>query len=118
MHYAIFDIVLLVFVGKFLKDTFLQRAQERFQKLLIIVCICYGAYVLMACADMRLKWERMLASIAAQKALGVTELIVEAQTFKSYYKHYCDWGNPGEDPEKWPNTTYARVFGVEKFIAK
>lgn len=67
---------------------------------------------------MRLKWERMLASILAQKAMGATEIIVDKQTFVSYYKGYTDWGNPGLDPTQWPNPTYARVFGVQSFIAK
>ena len=45
----------------------------------------------MACVDMRLKWERMLTSIVTQKAMGVTEIIVDEQTFVSYYKGYAVW---------------------------
>ena len=65
---------------------------------------------------MRLKWERMLSSIEAQKALGAKEVIVSADTFRSNYRAYGDWGNPNENTNEWPNTTYAKVFGVEKFI--
>ena len=29
---------------------------------------------------------------------------------------YGDWGNPNQNTNEWPNTTYAKVFGVEKFV--
>ena len=117
LHYGIFDISLLVMMCKIIGDRFVPRTRETFQTLIIALCAVYGIYVLMACADMRLKWERMLASIATQKALGATEIVVEAQTFVSYYKNYTDWGNPGSNPDVWPNTTYSKVFGVQSFIA-
>ncbi|WP_395040484.1 DUF6056 family protein [Helicobacter sp.] len=99
-------------------EMYSHKIRVLWQKIMIAVCICFGIFVLMACADMRLKWERMLASIVTQKAMGATDIIVDKQTFVSYYKGYTDWSNPGSDPTQWPNTTYARVFGVQSFIAK
>ncbi|WP_394954726.1 DUF6056 family protein [uncultured Helicobacter sp.] len=118
LHYGIFDISLLILMCKILGEDLTQRTRELFQKLIIMICVLFGLFVLMACADMRLKWERMLASIAAQKAMGVTEIIVETQTFVSYYGNYTGWSNPGSNPDVWPNNVYARVFGVQKFTAR
>lgn len=68
--------------------------------------------------DGRLKWERMLDSIQEQKMQGKEEIVVSAKTFQSFYRKYGDWGNPGEDPSVWPNTTYAHYYGVKSFVAK
>ena len=92
-----------------------------FAKLIIgvavcVVCALYALFVLSASIDMRLKWERMLASIDAQKATGSEYVIVRADTFCSYYGNYGDWENPKNDTNDILNTLYARVFGVKKFI--
>lgn len=84
----------------------------------IASCIAYGSFVLIAYVDMRIKWHTMLSSIATQKALGQDEVIVDSASFASYYKGYGDFGNPGEDPQVWPNNTYANYFGVKSFTAK
>ena len=84
----------------------------------IASCIAYGSFVLIAYVDMRIKWQAMLSSIATQKALGQVDIVVDSATFASYYKGYGDFGNPGEDPKVWPNSTYAYYFGVESFTAK
>lgn len=118
LHYGIFDISLLIFVGKILSESLTHRTLEVSQKLIITLCALYGIYVLTACADMRLKWERMLASIAVQKAMDKSEIVVEAQTFISYYANYTGWSNPSSNPNEWPNNVYARIFGVQKFIAR
>ncbi|MGX3044000.1 DUF6056 family protein [Helicobacter sp. T3_23-1056] len=81
-----------------------------------VVCAIFALFVVSECATMRLKWERMIASIEAQKALGAKEVIVNADTFHSNYRGYGDWGNPNENANEWPNTTYAKVFGVERFV--
>ena len=81
-----------------------------------IMCAIFTLFIVSECATMRLKWERMIASIEAQKAMGAKEVIVSADTFRSNYRGYGDWGNPNENTNEWPNTTYAKVFGAEKFI--
>ena len=81
-----------------------------------IVCAFFALFVVSECATMRLKWERMLSSIEAQKAMGSEVAVVSADTFRSNYRGYGDWGNPNQNTNEWPNTTYAKVFGVEKFV--
>lgn len=116
--YAMLDISIVLCMCMILKDSLKPRTISYIQKSVIVICAIYGLYVCMACVEMRLKWERMLASIDSQKAMGATEVIVNAHTFVSYYRGYMDWGNPGDNPDTWPNNVYAKVFGVEKFIAK
>ena len=60
----------------------------------------------------------MLATIDTQKALGKQEIIISKEVFHSFYRNYTDWGNPTQNPNEWPNTSYARHFEVESFIAK
>ncbi len=81
-----------------------------------IACAIFVLFVVSECATMRLKWERMIASIETQKAMGSEVAVVSADTFRSNYRGYGDWGNPNQNTNEWPNTTYAKVFGVERFI--
>lgn len=81
-----------------------------------VVCALYALFVLSASIDMRLKWERMLASIDAQKAMGREFVVVRADTFRSFYKGYGEWSNPNTDTNDILNIMYANVFGVKKFI--
>ena len=81
-----------------------------------IACAIFVLFVVSECATMRLKWERMIASIEAQKAMGSEVAVVSADTFRSNYRGYGDWGNPNQNTNEWPNTTYAKVFGVERFV--
>jgi len=67
---------------------------------------------------MRKKWNKMISDIEKQKTAGVTNIIVDNGTFKSIYWNYGDWSNPCENPEGWPNTTYAEYFKVDSFTAK
>ena len=67
---------------------------------------------------MKRKWDLMERNIAEQKNQGITNIIVERNTFHSKYWGYGDWANPGEDSSVWPNTIYANYYGVETLIAK
>ena len=95
-----------------------ERAKSAIKNLVCLSCAIFALFVLYASVDMRLKWERMLASIDAQKALGRQEIVVNKEVFSSFYYGYTDWGNPNEKVNEWPNTSYARFFKVEKFIAE
>lgn len=81
-------------------------------------CVLYALFVLNASIDMRLKWERMLASIDAQKAMGSEYIVVSADTFRSYYKGYGEWSSPNANTNDIFNKIYAKFFGVKKFIVK
>ena len=118
LHYWILDSGLFLFMCLIIKDAFGKTFIQYTKKAIIGMCIVYAIFVFSACAQMRLKWEGMPSLIDAQKAFGAKEIIVKKDTFHSYYRRYSDWGNPGDNPNVWPNTTYARFFGVEKFIAK
>ncbi|RDU61425.1 hypothetical protein CQA44_08940 [Helicobacter sp. MIT 14-3879] len=96
----------------------LGKNAKKLQIGILSLCVGWGIFVLAACIDARIKWEKMLESIALQKAQGKQEIIVDIKTFKSLYRGYGDWTNPGANPNEWPNTSYAHYFGVEKFIAK
>lgn len=91
---------------------------RKYRKWIIVLVCGYALFVLSAYVDGRLKWERMLDSIKEQKLQGKEDIVVSASTFQSFYRKYGDWGNPGEDPSVWPNTSYAHYYGVKSFVAK
>lgn len=91
---------------------------RKYRKWIIVLVCGYALFVLSAYVDGWLKWERMLDSIKEQKLQGKEDIVVSASTFQSFYRKYGDWGNPGEDPSVWPNTTYAHYYGVKSFVAK
>ena len=67
---------------------------------------------------MYLKWREMEQSIELQKRNGIRDVIVDKATFESKYWSYGEWSNPNENFAEWPNTSYARVYGVDTFTAK
>lgn len=107
-----------IIIAWLLLKPYLARFAKMISVGLCAICAIYSLFVVSESITMRLKWERMLASIEAQKALGQTNAIISADTFRSNYRGYGDWGNPNKNTNEWPNTTYAKVFGVEKFIVK
>ena len=117
LPYILLGMAQIIIVWLLLKP-YLARFVKMISVGLCAVCAIYALFVVSEGITMRLKWERMLASIEAQKALGSTSAVVSADTFRSNYSGYGDWGNPTPNTNEWPNTTYAKVFGVEKFIVK
>ncbi len=70
------------------------------------------------CFRMRLKWNAMERSIMEQKQRGIKHIVVDKDTFESKYWNYGDWGNPDEHVTEWPDTAYAKAYGVETFRAE
>ena len=53
-----------------------------------------------------------------QKQRGIKHIVVDKDTFESKYWNYGDWGNPDEHVTEWPDTAYAKAYGVETFRAE
>lgn len=79
---------------------------------IVLATLIYGFHVAYECFIMNNKWQQMLGFIEGQKALGNQDIVLDYKYFKSGYRNYGDWGNPGDDPNKWPNNEYARYFGL------
>lgn len=98
------------------------KSKKKVLKGVTALCVCigllYACFVGLACTRMHRKWQRMEQDIAQQKAQGITDVVVDKGTFISRYKGYGDWGNPGTNPDVWPNTTYAKYYGVKTLVAK
>lgn len=89
-----------------------------FSNAVIYLSVIYGVYVLSAFIDYRIKWNNLLVYIEDQKQKGNYNIEVDAKIFNSYYRGFNNWSNPDYDPISWPNPVYAKVFGVESFVAK
>lgn len=98
------------------------KGKTRILKTVTVLCECAMltgvCFVGICCTKMHIKWQCMERSIEQQKAQGITNVVVNKDTFISRYKCYGDWGNPGTNPLLWPNTSYASYYGVETFVAK
>lgn len=116
--FTIIGIAQLIILARIYAPYMQAKSKIIWQNLICGVCALCALFVLYASLDMRLKWERMLATIDAQKALGKQEIIISKEVFHSFYRNYTDWGNPTQNPNEWPNTSYARHFEVKSFIAK
>ncbi len=106
--YCIYQIISILFLQHIIK----------IQYAIFTACLLYMFFVLSAYVDMRLKWNNMLSYIEQQKSVGVEHIVVDGKYFHSFYKRYGDWVNPGDNAETWPNTIYAKYFGVKTFIVK
>lgn len=95
-----------------------KKVQKIAASICVLLSVMFICLVSIACFKMHNRWNLMEKSIAAQKAQGITNIVVNKNTFISTYKNYGDWGNPGENPDVWPNTQYAQYYGVDSFVAK
>lgn len=84
----------------------------------VILLLGIAGYVCFECHNMTNKWNLMVSYIEEQKSNGITNIIVDENTFESSFIGYNSWGTPGDNPVEWPNNVYAKYFGVETFIAK
>ncbi len=80
--------------------------------LLVLLCL-YGAWVMGAYAQFRVDWNKMVATIREEKSRGNLDIVVDGKMFTSRYRNFSDWGSIGTNPDEWPNTTYAKMFGVK-----
>ena len=87
------------------------------QILAVGICAVYALFVAFAFLEYRISWEKMLTSIEQSKRNGEKNIVVD-NIFHSRYKNLMGWGNPGSNPNEWPNPTYAQYFGVESFVVK
>lgn len=108
------DSMILIAMVALLFDRF---ANKHFQRLIVAICLAYGVFVTFAFIEYRIKWDRMLDFVEKQKQSGETHIVID-DIFHSRYKNLMNWGNPGKEPNEWPNTTYAQYFGVESFSVK
>ena len=119
-QYTICNMALIVVIMEFCFDTFKDRAG--IQKIACIGCfvlsVFFVSFVAVECMKMSQKWNVMEQDILTQKKDGKTDIIIDKNTFVSRYKNYGDWSNPGENPDVWPNTSYASFYGVNSIIAK
>ena len=60
----------------------------------------------------------MEKSIQEQKAAGITNVVIDKNTFISHYWSYSSWENPKENPNEWPNDMYAKYYGIDSLSAK
>ena len=92
------------------------------QKIALYVCVfltlIFSIFVIFECTKMKNKWKLMECSIKEQKSKGLNDIIIDKSTFDSEYWNYGDWENPGEDPNIWPNTTYADYYEVDTVIVQ
>lgn len=84
---------------------------------IVILSIILISFICIETTKMYKKWNLMEQQIAEQKTNGIKDIIVEKNTFKSKWWSYGDWGNPGNNTEVWPNTTYAKYYEVDTFVA-
>ncbi|MCX2717536.1 DUF6056 family protein [Helicobacter sp. MIT 21-1697] len=119
LGYVLIEFVMIIFVYRqFMQSLSSERIAKIIKISIIALCCAYGGFVLSAYIDGRVKWNNMADSIEAQKVQGIEDVRVSASTFRSFYKNYGDWGNPGDNPNEWPNTTYAHYFGVKRFVVE
>ena len=102
---------MIIIFYKIFKLQFLNKA-------ILGVTLIYSVYVGSAYVDHRIKWNAMLLSIKEQKERGMEDIVVDENTFKSFYKNFENWGNPDSNPSTWPNGSYARYFEVNSFVAR
>ncbi len=118
MHWRIIQLAEFCVALQIASNFFTLKTKKMAANLVLLITFFYALFALEACCDMRIKWEKMASSIAAQKAMGREEVVVDKRTFESYWKNYEDWTIPTSDSQEFYNQTLARYFGVKRFIAQ
>lgn len=116
MHWRIIQLAEFCVALQIASNFFTLKTKKMAANVVLLATFCYALFALEACCDMRIKWEKMAASVAAQKAMGRREeVVVDKRTFESYWKNYEDWVLPTDEVN---GGTYSRYFGVKRFTAK
>lgn len=119
-QYTILNIGIIAIIITFCFESF--KDNKRVQSIAMICCIgltmLLCSFVIKECTNMSNKWSLMEKSIVEQKNQGINEIVIDRNTFISRYWGYGDWGNPGENPSEWPNTSYAEYYEVDSIVAK
>ncbi|TQR29529.1 hypothetical protein DMB92_07955 [Campylobacter sp. MIT 99-7217] len=111
-HLILFMLILFMFREIYLKTKikiWIQRLIYASLGILLMIYFANYSYLFY-------KWKKMEHFIAEQKAMGIKDIVVSKETFKSFIRN--DWANPSENKDEFPNPTYAKYFEVESFIAK
>lgn len=116
LHYNIIRMAMLITLFYYITLKF--NIAKYITYILGIICILYACFILTAFIDKAFKWQRMVGYVEGQKLMGAKHVVVDKETFYSFYGGHGDWSNPGQDPNGWPNTTYADYFNVETFSVK
>ncbi|MGX3010029.1 DUF6056 family protein [Helicobacter sp. 23-1044] len=92
-------------------------AGQNLQKIIVALCFGYAVFVSFAFIEYRIKWNNMLDFIAQSKQRGEMQIVID-DIFHSRYKNFMNWGNAGNNPNAWPNPSYAKYFGVESLCVR
>lgn len=88
---------------------------EMFRKIIIVLCLAYGAFVLFAFVEYRILNQKLMDEIKKAKHSGNLELCVSDIYFKSFYKNLVNWSQPTADTSTFPNNSMAKYFGLKSF---
>ena len=94
------------------------RRERLVQAGIEVLACCAAVVTVYAYVDWRRKVNRVETEIFYQKSLGNTEIVLSKELFDPLIPSVGDWGNPGQNPDVWPNTSYAEHYGVGSVIVK
>lgn len=115
LHFAFINMAMMLALMWYLRDF---KGVKILRKIFVVLCIAQIIHVSFACVDARLRWEKMLDSIARQKAAGKRDIVIDSKLFKTpYYRRYGDWLDPSSNPNDEFNRDYAKYFDVDTFRA-
>ena len=119
-QYSILNFILIAIVMDYCFEAFKSNFKVKLSAFTFCALLNLSiiSFVSWECYSMYLKWREMEQSIELQKRNGIRDVIVDKATFESKYWSYGEWSNPDENFNEWPNTSYARVYGVDTFTAK
>ncbi|MWV61341.1 DUF6056 family protein [Helicobacter saguini] len=116
LHLAFINMALMLSLMLYLHDF---KFIITLRKIFVVLCILQILHVGVACVDARLRWNKMLDSIALQKSQGKRDIVIDSKYYKTpLYKRYGDWVDPASNPNDEFNQDYAKYFGVDTFVAK
>ena len=115
MHWRIIQLAEFCVALQIASNFFTLKTKKMAENVVLLATFFYALFALEVCCDMRIKWEKMAASVAAQKAMGREEVVVDKRTFESYWKNYEDCVLPTDEVN---GGTYSRYFDVKRFTAK
>ncbi|PAF41536.1 DUF6056 family protein [Helicobacter sp. 11S02596-1] len=89
------------------------RARMFCVAMVLIASLSESLFVASEYLKFRIKWEALKVSIQAQKTMGNRDIVLDERFFRSRYRNFGDYGNPGTEANRWPNPNYARYFDVD-----
>lgn len=111
-------IVSIIIITRHWFSSLPEKRQKKYSQILYLYLGLVCSFIITAYTLYRIHWEDSLEKAKISVNSGNYDIVMNKETFESFYPFLGDWVNPGQDYTQWPNDTYCLYFGWNSLTVK